>query len=144
MKIKCWIKDSGTHIIDIPREFRKAEAAGTHNCIDIYEKEVWADVRLRLNDGLYTRIETIPPEVKPLTLEELLQCNGMPIWCRLLGGDGLPRDKDHEEWVIVGKIDTKLRSSTTFQLYPGNGSSWICSDMLYGKHWLAYRQRPQY
>ena len=66
----------------------------------------------------------IPPPNDPLTLEELREMNGEPVWVECLGS------KDYSVWAIVclNGIQTK----------------YFYADFdYYGDEWLAYRRKPE-
>lgn len=72
------------------------------------------------------RLEVLPPN-DPLTLEELREMDGEPVWCIIIDGDY----KGESFWVLVS-IDT---------------AECICNNWdvilfaYYGKTWLAYRRK---
>ena len=68
---------------------------------------------------------------EPLTLDELLQMNGEPVWIKLF-------DPDEEFWVLRNEwVDT--RNPEPLILFH---MRWY-SHADYGKNWLAYRQKPE-
>lgn len=69
--------------------------------------------------------------VKPLTLDELRQMSGEPVWIKLF-------DPDEEFWALRNDwVDT--RNPEPMILLHGR---WYLHDD-YGKTWLAYRQKPK-
>ena len=67
----------------------------------------------------------------PLTLEELTQMDGEPVWIKLF-------DPDEEFWVLRNEwVDT--RNPEPMILFR---MRWY-SHSDYGKTWLAYRQKPE-
>ena len=76
-----------------------------------------------------------PPPNDPLTLEQLREMDGEPVWVKSL-------DKDYGEWVIARTIE--LEGICLFTVvgathqYGENGTM-----DGYGKTWLAYRRRPE-
>lgn len=73
-------------------------------------------------------VEQLEPPNDPLTLEELLDMDGEPVWIERIGSDS-PEDK---EWALVFVKGGICRTSD-------------CSHALfefYGKTWLAYRRKP--
>ncbi len=68
----------------------------------------------------------IPPPNDPLTLEELREMNGEPVWVECLGS------KDYSVWAIV---DLCLNGIHTKYFYADFD--------YYGDEWLAYRRKPE-
>ncbi len=66
----------------------------------------------------------------PLTLEELRQMDGEPVWVHSL-------DDDYGEWVLFQKID--LGKTCAFAVIGATRNYYDG----YGKTWLAYRRRPE-
>ncbi len=70
------------------------------------------------------------PENKPLTLEELRQMKGEPVF---VAGPGAEK---YGHWVIVADVDTEAGEKVLF-----------CKDDFtcrqYGKTWIAYRYKPK-
>lgn len=93
-------------------------------------KEVIAqkDVEIkRLNDQL-GRAATEANEA--LTLEELRDMDGEPVWVQT---PGVP---EYGRWGIVARVDTRDREQTLYCQ-----SDYTCRN--YGKTWLAYRRPPE-
>ena len=68
---------------------------------------------------------------EPLTLDELRQMDGEPVWIKLF-------DKDEEFWVLrYDWVDTR-NPEPMILLH----MRWY-SHADYGKTWLAYRQKPE-
>jgi len=73
---------------------------------------------------------TITPQPnEPLTLEELRQMDGEPVWIEVI----LPRCGNDKEWALVFVGGGFCRTSV------GN----IAFFALYGQTWLAYRRKPE-
>lgn len=70
-----------------------------------------------------------PPPNAPLTLEELREMDGEPVWLTPLGEDF------EDGWYIIISIDKQRLHC--FQLY-----SMLFFEH-YGKTWLAYRRKPE-
>jgi Lar family restriction alleviation protein len=70
------------------------------------------------------------PENMPLTLDELRQMDGEPVYFIRLDDDG---DMRWAEWRLL------LVQGDTIQGFKGEPSEWIED---YGKTWIAYRQKP--
>lgn len=71
---------------------------------------------------------------KPLTLEELRQMDGEPVWVK-------PRnaDRGEGEWCVICLYYNKLDFDASI---PGVESYWYPSNE-YGKTWSAYRHKPK-
>lgn len=65
---------------------------------------------------------TLPNE--PLTLEQLREMNGEPVYCINID------DYSTKEWMIVGKDDCE-------------GRRYIFDFSTYSRNWLAYRRPPE-
>lgn len=85
-----------------------------------YEK-VLTDLRDKLGRDM---------ESNPLTLDELREMDGEPVWVQ---SPGVP---EYGSWRIVAGVDTEDGERTLFC----NGD-FNCRD--YGKVWLAYRRKPE-
>lgn len=66
----------------------------------------------------------------PLTLEELREMDGEPVWVQ---SPGVP---EYGSWRIVAGVDTEDGELTLFC-----HGDFNCRD--YGKAWLAYRRKPE-
>ena len=73
----------------------------------------------------------VTKKVEPLTLDELRQMDGEPVWIKLF-------DPDEEFWVLRNEwVDTQNpEPMILFHM------RWY-SHADYGKTWLAYRQKPE-
>lgn len=70
--------------------------------------------------------------VAPLTLEELRQMYGEPIWARFIGGAIIREDG----WFVIAEIGTsEILIKGKVSVYK---SLWY-----YGETWLAYRRKPE-
>ena len=74
------------------------------------------------------------PENKPLTLDELKQMDGEPIWVVTLEGTDEPR------WGIV--VSAGKRGIDLICVLNGAPSSKLADFDLYNYTWLAYRNKP--
>lgn len=79
---------------------------------------------------------TLTPPNEPLTIEQLREMDGEPVWCKWL----LPEDRAIEQgkWFIVisgDKAGLEIKR-------PAEYGCHFCKIDDYGKTWLAYR-RPQ-
>ena len=71
----------------------------------------------------------VPPPNNPLTLEELREMTGEPVWVERQGSD-LPWDR---EWALVNRENCLCKTA----------SGCVAFFELYGKTWLAYRRKPE-
>ncbi|WP_368234793.1 hypothetical protein [Anaerotruncus rubiinfantis] len=69
---------------------------------------------------------------EPLTLEELRQMDGEPVWCcSCLNG--------RSEWAILRAVEM----SKTWFVALGGATQGFGDKDTYGKTWLAYREKPK-
>ena len=85
--------------------------------------------------GILAALEmpTLSPPNEPLTLDELREMDGEPVWCKWL----LPEDKAIEQgkWFIVisgDKAGLEIKRPAEYGYH-------FCKIDDYGKTWLAYR-----
>ena len=80
---------------------------------------------------------TLTPPNEPLTLEELREMDGEPVWCKWL----LPEDRAIEQgkWFIVISGDEAGLEIKR----PAEYGCHFCKIDDYGKTWLAYRRSPE-
>lgn len=79
------------------------------------------------------KMPTLTPPNEPLTLDELREMNGEPVW-----GKSLITDKPGE-WFILRVVEM---SKTWFIACAGAEQGFGDKD-TYGKTWLAYRRPPE-
>ena len=86
--------------------------------------------------GILAALEmpTLSPPNEPLTLDELREMDGEPVWCKWL----LPEDKAIEQgkWFIVisgDKAGLEIKRPAEYGYH-------FCKIDDYGKTWLAYRR----
>ena len=89
--------------------------------------------------GILAALEmpTLSPPNEPLTLDELREMDGEPVWCKWL----LPEDRAIEQgkWFIVisgDKAGLEIKR-------PAEYGCHFCKIDDYGKTWLAYRRPPE-
>ena len=80
---------------------------------------------------------TLTPPNEPLTIEQLREMDGEPVWCKWL----LPEDRAIEQgkWFIVisgDKAGLEIKR-------PAEYGRHFCKIDDYGKTWLAYRRPPE-
>ena len=73
---------------------------------------------------------TLTPPNEPLTLEQLREMDGEPVWVQT---PGIPQ---YGRWVIVAGIDTNDGQKTLYCQ-----GDYTCRN--YGQDWLAYRRPPE-
>lgn len=71
----------------------------------------------------------------PLTLEQLYQMEGEPVWVVSLSQKG--EKTVHQDWFIVTIEDLRLTVKRPLEF-----GHYICGADTYGKTWLAYAQKP--
>lgn len=82
-------------------------------------------------------ITALSPPNEPLTIEQLREMDGEPVWCKWL----LPEDRAIEQgkWFIVisgDKAGLEIKR-------PAEYGCHFCKIDDYGKTWLAYRRPPE-
>ena len=82
-------------------------------------------------------ITALSPPNEPLTIEQLREMDGEPVWCKWL----LPEDRAIEQgkWCIVisgDKAGLEIKR-------PAEYGCHFCKIDDYGKTWLAYRRPPE-
>ena len=80
---------------------------------------------------------TLTPPNEPLTIEQLREMDGEPVWCKWL----LPEDRAIEQgkWFIVisgDKAGLEIKRPAEYGYH-------FCKIDDYGKTWLAYRRPPE-
>ena len=70
-------------------------------------------------------------ERKPLTLEELRNMDGKPVWCKYIGDTTFP-----DQWMVVNEKMEKCGNAEWELPFEDN------PDDAYGKTWLAYAYEP--
>ena len=79
---------------------------------------------------------TLTPPNEALTMEQLREMDGQPVWCEwLLDAD---RRIEYGAWfiVVVGEYGLELKKPLDFGCY-------VCKNENYGTEWLAYRRPPE-
>lgn len=86
----------------------------------------------RVPDG-----EKDPPPNAPLTLEELREMDGEPVWLHTFSA--VQKKTNIAQWAIVECVSSAnavfLRAGVNSRL-----TEWFCN---YGTRWLAYRRKPE-
>lgn len=74
----------------------------------------------------------VTKKVEPLTLDELRQMDGEPVWIHFIGGAVIRNDG----WFIVSQIGTS-------EIFLSGKVSVYKNFWYYGETWLAYSQKPE-
>ena len=98
------------------------------------------------NDGLnqamweITHAPTLTQPNEPLTLEELREMDGHPVWVKQLKGLSVC-DTD---WAVVEfRLEPDVKHDKIRVWWPGSEDEDTPSEDDYGKTWLAYRRPPE-
>ena len=98
------------------------------------------------NDGLnqamweITHAPTLTQPNEPLTLEELREMDGHPVWVKQLKGLSVC-DTD---WAVVEfRLEPDVKDDKIRVWWPGSEDEDTPSEDDYGKTWLAYRRPPE-
>ena len=75
-------------------------------------------------------VPTLTPPNEPLTLEQLREMDGEPVWVQ---SPGIPK---YGRWVIVAGVNTKYGQRTLYCQ-----GDYTCHN--YGRDWIAYRHPPE-
>lgn len=85
---------------------------------------------LKLKEALDMAIAALSQPNEPLTLEQLREMDGEPVWVQT---PGIPK---YGRWVIVAGVDTEDGQRTLYCQ-----GDYTCRN--YGRDWLAYRRPPE-
>ena len=85
---------------------------------------------LKLKEALDMAIAALSQPNEPMTLEQLREMDGEPVWVQT---PGIPQ---YGRWVIVAGIDTNDGQKTLYCQ-----GDYTCRN--YGQDWLAYRRPPE-
>ena len=83
-----------------------------------------------MQSGEAVKIATLTPPNEPLTIEQLRDMDGEPVWVQT---PGIPQ---YGRWVIVAGVDMKYGQSTLYCQ-----GDYTCRN--YGRDWIAYRRPPE-
>ena len=85
-------------------------------------------------------VPTLTQPNEPLTLEELREMDGHPVWVKQLKGLSVC-DTD---WAVVQfQLDPGVKHYEILVFWPGSEYEDTPSEDDYGKTWLAYRRPPE-
>lgn len=102
---------------------------------DIQGADIILDVILQLDD-----MPTLTPPNEPLTLEQLREMDGEPVWVKQLKGLSVC-DTD---WAVVEfRLQPDVKHDKIRVWWPGSEDEDTPSEDDYGKTWLAYRRPPE-
>ena len=107
----------------VKREIRKNKEKIVISCKQKY-------VPLSLIYEILNKAPTLTPPNEPLTLDELRQMGGEPVWVQT---PGIPK---YGRWVIVAGVDTEDGQRTLYCQ-----GDYTCRN--YGRDWIAYRRPPE-
>ena len=102
---------------------------GDEGCIDCVDR-LEADFEALIAAGDDLIIRRTAPENKPLTLEQLRQMDGEPVFVASPGAE------EYGHWVIVAGVDDTDGDKTLYC-----SGDFTCRD--YGSVWLAYARKPE-
>lgn len=106
---------------------------GNGCCLDIHTR-----IYESSNDAIEARNHRAAPTNNPLTLEELKQMDGEPVWTVTIGIDGSGR------WELVKETVLRIcpyRAVLTMTNMEDGETDYEFD--TYGKTWLAYRHKPE-
>ena len=95
-----------------------------------------------LNQAIWeiTHVPTLTQPNEPLTLEELREMDGHPVWVKQLKGLSVC-DTD---WAVVEfRLEPDVKHDKIRVWWPGSVDEDTPSEDDYGKTWLAYRRPPE-
>ena len=108
-----------------------------HTCYEEMEECPYSNCLIDCQDRLMKeaadaleKLNCAAPENKPLTLEQLREMDGEPVWVKEIDGTGCG------EWTI---IDIGAQTEMLKALSPDTGYK----EYNYGKTWLAYAREPE-
>ena len=120
-------REEAIKILEYPVKKWSMEWDEREDGLSYYEALDMAISALRQQD----HFREVTKKVEPLTLEELRQMDGEPVWIKLF-------DPDEEFWVLRNEwVDTR-NPDPMILLH----MRWY-SHADYGKTWLAYRRKPE-
>lgn len=109
-------------------------AYGDEGCIDCVDR-LEADIQALIDAGDNLILIRAAPESKPLTLDELRQMDGEPVWVEHF--DSPCSIKQPGEWLIL-----KSCNPTVEHPYVDFKDRSLCA-LYYGQGWLAYARKPE-
>ena len=133
--------------------FPYSEGAGTEEQIEDWIEQVGLsgddtasrarNLCWKVIDGCINVVKTQPTLTQPnepLTLEELREMNGEPVWVKRLKGLSVC-DTD---WAVVEfRLEPDVKHDKIRVWWPGSEDEDTPSEDDYGKTWIAYRRPPE-
>ena len=101
---------------------------------DQQSADVISDVILQLDD-----MPTLTPPNEPLTLEQLREMDGEPVWVT----SARERGNIPSRWVLFAGVSKSKRNSDVFVFATTGGIAQGYEAVNYGKTWNAYRRPPE-
>lgn len=86
---------------------------------------------LRAQQEVESKLKVVESNA-PLTLDELRQMDGEPVWIHFIGGAVIRNDG----WFIISQIGTS-------EIFLSGKVSVYKNFWYYGETWVAYRQKPR-
>lgn len=116
---------------------KKPDIFTTLSTLQAENKKLRAELENYRKDHREEAISALSPPNEPLTIEQLREMDGEPVWCKWL----LPEDRAIEQgkWFIVisgDKAGLEIKR-------PAEYGCHFCKIDDYGKTWLAYRRPPE-
>ena len=84
-------------------------------------------------------VPTLTPPNEPLTLEQLREMNGEPVWVT----SARERGNIPSRWVLFAGVSKSKRNSDVFVFATTGGIGQGYEAVNYGKTWNAYRRPPE-
>ena len=101
---------------------------------DTQGADIISDVILQLDD-----MPTLTPPNEPLTLEQLREMGGEPVWVT----SARERGNIPSRWVLFAGVSKSKRNSDVFVFATTGGIAQGYEAVNYGKTWNAYRRPPE-
>ena len=128
-------------------EVRPIDAVQVVNDINLHHRPIpVSEFDFGFNYGLnqamweIANAPTLTPPNEPLTLEELREMDGHPVWVKRLKGLSVC-DTD---WAVVEfRLEPDVKHDKIRVWWPGSEEEDTPSEDDYGKTWLAYRRPPE-
>ena len=103
-------------------------------CDDQYGADVISDVILQLDD-----MPTLTPPNEPLTLEQLREMDGEPVWIAPAKSAG----KIPSRWTLYSGVSKSLDCTDVYVFATASGIAQGYKANGYGNTWLACRRSPE-
>ena len=93
---------------------------------------------LKLKEALDMAIAALSPPNEPLTLEQLREMDGEPVWVKVFG----PTDIRYDGWCEVEVRDKNTSDEIAYVWWSGSEVEDMGRTEDYGKKWVVYRRPP--